>query len=52
MPLGAAEQADRSPYAVQLVAPSDGEGRLLALAAGLERPRPWTRLAPMDALTR
>ncbi|GGT72235.1 amidase family protein [Streptomyces atratus] len=52
VPLGAAEQADRSPYAVQFVVPSDGEGRLPALAADLERPRPWTRLAPMDALTR
>ncbi|MFG2630204.1 amidase [Streptomyces sp. NPDC048473] len=52
VPFGAPEGADRSPYAVQLVAPSGGEERLLALAADLERLRPWLRLAPVDALTR
>ncbi|MDH6114919.1 amidase [Kitasatospora sp. MAP12-15] len=37
----------RVPLSVQLVAPPGGEERLLALAAELERRRPWTRTAPL-----
>jgi amidase len=35
------------PVAVQLVAPPGGEARLLAVAAQLERARPWPRTAPL-----
>ncbi|MFI6447211.1 amidase [Kitasatospora sp. NPDC050543] len=38
--------AGRLPLSVQLVAPPGGELRLLALAAELERRRPWPRTAP------
>ncbi|WP_035803153.1 amidase [Kitasatospora mediocidica] len=38
----------RVPLSVQLVAPPGGEERLLALAALLEKRRPWTRTAPLD----
>ncbi|MFG3369610.1 amidase [Streptomyces sp. NPDC048156] len=48
VPFGSSERANRSPYAVQLVAPSGSEERLLALAGDLERLRPWVRLAPVD----
>ena len=37
---------DGLPVAVQLVAPPGGEARLLAVAAQLERARPWPRIAP------
>src|SRR5206468_9412124 len=36
---------DGRPVAVQLVAPPGGEARLLAVAAQLERARPWPRTA-------
>ncbi|WP_441248426.1 amidase [Kitasatospora sp. McL0602] len=36
----------RLPLAVQLIAPPDGEYRLLQLAAELESRRPWQRTAP------
>ena len=38
---------DGLPVAVQLVAPPGGEARLLAVAAQLERARPWPRTAPL-----
>ena len=37
---------DGLPTAVQLVGPTDGEPVLLAVAAQLERARPWPLLAP------
>ncbi|GAA2146187.1 amidase [Kitasatospora kazusensis] len=37
------------PLSVQLVAPPGGEQRLLALAAEIERRRPWERTAPDPA---
>lgn len=43
---GAPGAAGRLPLSVQLVAPPGGELRLLALAAELERRRPWPRTAP------
>lgn len=50
VPFRAAEREDSLPCAVQLVAPSGSEERLLAVAADLERLRPWLRLAPVEAL--
>ena len=37
---------DGLPLAVQLVGPTDGEGRLLSLAAQLEQAAPWPLVAP------
>ena len=37
---------DGFPLAVQLVAPPDGEGALLSLAAQLERERDWPAHRP------
>jgi amidase len=41
---------DGLPVAVQLVAPRGGEALLLAVAAQLERLRPWERYAPLAAV--
>ncbi|MDH6574566.1 amidase family protein [Kitasatospora sp. MAP5-34] len=50
LPGGAHPISDRDlPLSVQLVAPPGGEQRLLALAAELERRRPWQRTAPSPA---
>jgi amidase len=38
--------ADGLPVGIQLVGPTDGEERLLSLAAQLERARPWPSVAP------
>jgi amidase len=40
------------PLAVQLVGPPGSEGRLLRLAAQLERERPWLDERPPDARSR
>jgi amidase len=37
---------DGLPLSVQLVGPTDGEERLLSLAAQLERAEPWPKVAP------
>ena len=37
------------PLGLQIVAPAGGEELVLALAAQVERLRPWPRLAPVDA---
>ena len=44
LPLG--RSSDGLPIGVQLAAPQGGEGLLFALAAQLERARPWTGLCP------
>lgn len=50
LPGGQHPISDRElPLAVQMVAPPGGERRLLALAAELERRRPWERTAPDPA---
>jgi amidase len=40
---------DNLPIGVQFVAPPGGEGTLFALAAQLERARPWFGRVPPDA---
>ena len=47
LPLG--RSSDGLPIGVQLAAPQGGEGLLFALAAQLERARPWTGLCPRYA---
>jgi amidase len=39
---------DGLPIGVQIVAPGGGEKTILAIAAELERRRPWPRIAPMS----
>ena len=47
VPIGTDEHG--LPLGLQIVAPAGGEELVLALAAQVERLRPWPRLAPVDA---